>query len=936
MDPLAETTDESPDASALDFEGRRAFAAVLSRLTGRGTGMLVGRYKVLQPLGEGGFATVYEAEDPKLQRKVAIKVLKATRSNQSSEAQERLVREAQALAQLGHPNVVKIFDVGITQSEHGHRSVYIVMELLAGPTLGEWLQDTPPSLDAIVRVYRQAALGLAAAHDVGVIHRDFKPSNAMFTADGRVKVLDFGLARLDGSASSDAPKSVESTSNSTSLTQTGCVMGTPRYMAPEQHRAGPNTEKCDQYALCIALWEAVAGEPPFMGTTARELAVEKRGGPPPRPKAIPRNLYRVLLRGLGRDPQSRFPTMRALVGALRLRSRSRWLAVGAAGVGLATVAVIAAIPEPAPAVCTTPVPQWSTHFDSVLQTMTPPRGDKRWGAQERIRLRLHRFERQWTATRTDVCEDEAAWTEQRQRAALCLARGAEYFSTLIERAQRSEGLPPPRLFRQFLATPVPNRCTTGDATTLYVTDSRREDRLDRITATAYTWTRHEDHGPAAELDRDLEEALELGDAWVTAQVYIARAVSRFNVADSAGAATEVENAVWHTETAGDPLRGAELLPSVIAHLLDSGAPSEEIRRLTERAEGLIAVAGDPRGPRIDLLAVSSAAAVQTGDVERSTALALEAVALSGEDPLPGSEHTVAFTLAYAMASQVGMIELERVEAGLQRALAVGKPTDYWYPAVAGIVHQALSETAIARGDMDVAIQQQIEAMRYTADTASNTSPQFLYTTAVLGRLLSFQGSDALGVAYMANGYATIIDTHGSFDAQLTLIAGHLAEANLERGDAEEALLWAQRQQEHARRQFADDHIQHAWPRVTMARALVALGRLDEAQTVLDATPTAARSDHSVLAVEGMLHLARGEFLLARDKLAQARADLDDNDPDPFSQGALGDNLAALAQAENGLGNQAAAERHLLAAMAAMARSSHWHRVRAETLRQQRR
>ncbi|MEM6993676.1 MAG: serine/threonine-protein kinase, partial [Myxococcota bacterium] len=184
----------SPETS-LGFEGRRAYAAVVSRLTGREAPSVVGRYRLVRLIGQGAFGSVYEAHDPRLERRVAIKIVDSTCCQRDPYARARLIREAQALARLRHPNVVQIFDVGTFEGPEGE-DVYIVMELLEGPTLREWIADERPSRARIVEAFRAAGHALEAAHALGVVHRDFKPCNVMFDVDNVVKVVDFGLASV--------------------------------------------------------------------------------------------------------------------------------------------------------------------------------------------------------------------------------------------------------------------------------------------------------------------------------------------------------------------------------------------------------------------------------------------------------------------------------------------------------------------------------------------------------------------------------------------------------------------------------------------------------------------------------------------------------------------------------------------------------------------
>jgi predicted Ser/Thr protein kinase len=302
----------------------------------------IGRYRVLAVLGSGGMGRVYEAVDERLGRSVAVKVLQQHLSEQH---RQRLVREAQALARLSHPNVVHVYEI-----EEDDGETFVAMELVRGQTLQEWVQQDPrPSWRACVEVYRQAGAGLSAAHAEGLVHRDFKPGNAIIDAKGRVRVLDFGLVRqADEDEPEEAPRpAVEGVGDviESCLTTTGTLLGTPAYMPPEQMSGREVDARGDQFSFCVALYEAVYGERPFKGASLQALMVAVMAGhvlPVPKGTAVPAKLRQVLLRGLAREPQGRWPTMEALLAELdgQLAPRSaRWLAVGGAGalvaVGLA-------------------------------------------------------------------------------------------------------------------------------------------------------------------------------------------------------------------------------------------------------------------------------------------------------------------------------------------------------------------------------------------------------------------------------------------------------------------------------------------------------------------------------------------------------------------------------------------------------------------------
>jgi eukaryotic-like serine/threonine-protein kinase len=294
-------------------------------------GSVFGRYILLELVGAGGMGVVYAAFDPRLDRKVALKLL----WDDDDAARAELEREARLAARLQHPNVIAIYDVGAVDER-----IYLAMEYVDGVTLADWMSGAARPIREILGMFLQAARGLAAAHGAGLVHRDFKPSNVLVGNDGRVRVLDFGLARK----ADDAPDRAGHTRSAASGAGTGGRVGSPAYMAPEQHRGEPAGPAADQFAFCVALHEALYGTRPFAGSSLDELAANVLAGrviDPPRNARVPPWLRRVVLRGLSVDSQARFPSIEAMVAAFGrdpTRARRTWIAL-AGVVGVAAVAL---------------------------------------------------------------------------------------------------------------------------------------------------------------------------------------------------------------------------------------------------------------------------------------------------------------------------------------------------------------------------------------------------------------------------------------------------------------------------------------------------------------------------------------------------------------------------------------------------------------------
>jgi serine/threonine protein kinase len=317
-------------------------------------GATIGRYVVLEPLGEGGMGLVYSAYDPKLDRRVAVKVLRAHAGATSDAGTlgSGLLREAQAMARLSHPNIVPVHDAGSVDGQ-----VFVAMELIEGKTLSQWLRERPRPWRLVLEKHLDAARGLAAAHAAGIVHRDFKPANVLVRNDGRVLVTDFGLARsisrsvpvaADGPAPGPGDVTAEPDRRADPLTRGGMVMGTPEYMSPEHRRGEEVTEKGDQFSFCVALYEALFGHRPGGSewTKPGERPRVRSGATHGTPSLV----RRALLRGLRESPDERFASMDALLEALTVRwwRSARTRAAVAAGciVAVGTGTAVALAPTP--------------------------------------------------------------------------------------------------------------------------------------------------------------------------------------------------------------------------------------------------------------------------------------------------------------------------------------------------------------------------------------------------------------------------------------------------------------------------------------------------------------------------------------------------------------------------------------------------------------
>ncbi len=433
-----------------------------------GRGAALGRYVVLDFIARGGMGEVYAAYDPVLDRRVALKVIRTPRDGEVSErSRARLRLEAQALARLTHPNVVAVHDVDEAQG-----CVFLAMEFVEGDDLTSWLR-TPRTWSQTLEVFLAAAAGLAAAHRAGLVHRDFKPQNVLVGKDGRVRVADFGIARRDdGGAHGLAAVSVDEPTRATpplQLTGTGMV-GTPAYMAPEQVTHGAVDHRADQFSWCVALYEALFGQRPFVREVVNAAGDPQPMRRPPTLGATPAWVVSALERGLAWDPTKRFASMEALIEALtpaRSHRRRLWGAVGVAAALVVVGGSVTAQRARRQQRCEQAVAQqaatWAPATREALRqgfaTSGAPKAEQRFEASART---LDAWFADWsaaslsscTATRVRGVQSEDAFVLRQQ----CLDEQLAQASALIEGLQHLDAKAVARAPDAVRALPRPTTC----------------------------------------------------------------------------------------------------------------------------------------------------------------------------------------------------------------------------------------------------------------------------------------------------------------------------------------------------------------------------------------------------------------------------------------------------------------------------------------------
>ncbi|MEM6292110.1 MAG: serine/threonine-protein kinase [Myxococcota bacterium] len=438
----------------------------------------VGRYLVLRPLGRGGMGEVYAAHDPQLDRTVALKVVRRAGSRGYE-----LRDEAKSLARLSHRNVVSVHDVGELPD-----GLFIAMEYIEGQTLRAWSRAHRDDVGALARIMRDAGRGLAAAHKRGLVHLDFKPDNVMIAADGRVVVLDFGLAQVLGASAPNADER---------------PAGTPAYMAPEQHRGEALDARTDQFAFCVTWLECAIGQRPFSGDSPAAVTraiLDAEVTLPVRVPKMSRQTLAALRRGIEGEPQARWSSMKALLAATRpaaASARAAWLAVGAAVAVGGGVAWSAASEGSTCARAGSPVTAvWSADASEALRARVLGRGlPMAADDAARITERLDGYANDLAAGYVEAC---TAASQDGARQA-CLDTRLEQLRATVDLL--TEPADAPETAELFAAMQGVGRCRIADQETVYTEGGSADEARDLLRRLASGRTlaaagRHEEAAPA--------------------------------------------------------------------------------------------------------------------------------------------------------------------------------------------------------------------------------------------------------------------------------------------------------------------------------------------------------------------------------------------------------------------------------------------------------
>ena len=732
---------------------------------GPGLPATIGRFAIRALLGQGGMGVVFDAWDPELKRRVAIKLLRPSlRAGPiDTNARVRLQREAEALARLSHPNVVQIYEAGQWSD-----TVFLAMEFIEGDNLGAWLAAAPRSWRDVVAVFLQAGQGLAAAHAAGIVHRDFKPDNVLVGADGRVRVLDFGLARPNTSTRQNLLESDDSLS--ILLTRADSLIGTPAYMSPEQHLKQPADARSDQFSFCLTLWEALYGQRPFQGRTIADLrlAVFERLPAPSRAARVPRRFLRILARGLQPAPEQRYPELRDLLDDLAVDPALRWRRVGLLALFLVAAAVIAALAarpgDPGPR-CTAAAERLAGVWDGprsaatreAASAVSPDHAAETW---PRVQAAIDAYASAWVSTADAACDatrgQRVASEELLYLRNQCLDDDIRDLRALVDTLLVPDAVTLERALEAVQNLPQPARCL--DETTVR---ARIKPPSDPALAAAVDAVR----GRLAHADA----LLDLGRPREAAAI----------ADDALYAAVAVDHAPLH----------AELLLTLGRAAADDFAYAPAHAHLTRAFDAALAAAHDEVASEAALLATS----VLIRDARQQDALvwsrhASGMITRTG-DP-PRRRVLALLDEAYILAS----IRFQTDEAldVAERALALAEASLPPHDVLLARITFGVARVYDVMNEQQEALPLFIRVREEWGDILGPDHPLLARTDFYTGRLLYERDHDVEGLAQMNAAVTTLERAQGADHPDVATLLDHLARIVMRDGRLHDAAAMARR------------------------------------------------------------------------------------------------------------------------------------------------
>ena len=790
---------------------------------------------------------VLAAYDPELDRKVAIKLL-AYEAAPTSKSQLRLQREAQALAKLSHPNVVAVYDVGIHEGK-----VFVAMELVEGQTLRQWMgrkEHRERSWREVVPVFVAAGRGLAAAHNQGVVHRDFKPANVMLDLHGRVRVMDFGLARAwaEDDEPDDMPRAAGGAA--ISLTATGSIMGTPAYMSPEQYEDAHVGPASDQFSYCVTLYEALCGARPFKGRDSGSLAVAITSGEvQPMPRAVPGWLQAVVLRGLSPRIEQRFPSMDALLEALETGGirRRRGLAVAATGLLTALVGGVvgvaawqdASVQAQCVAEGAAVDELWNTEAQSRVKAAFAASGlDRHEEARSRLWPWIDRAVASWRDTRSDVCRGHRETGEldaiMYARASWCLDDRKERLASTLRSFEELDAAGVGRTLPAILGQTPPEGCT--DPTVLRnlpdpPPPSKRESvvalrhELAELSA-LYAQGKVKPHVDRARaLARDAE-ALGWPPLVAASQKTLGQFLVRAGKVDEG--AVEYESAYRNAALSGDWDHAAAAATELIYVLAVRLDRIPEARSWAGHAQVAISQAGDPLGLR-EARRLESLGLIERAAGQHAAAVKMTQRALGIYQGVYGPDHPrLATALENLGAAHIQLGRFDEALETLDRVVALrSEHLGPHHPKVGTAMGNAAA-ALIKAERYDEAIERMKVALANAREVYGDNDPHVATIHVNMGLALCNSGLKEEGIRSYEAALAVFEATEGKDSPRLGAVLENLAVEVDSTGDRERARALRTRALDIYTKVLGPGHPQLGRIRTVMAEAEVEAGEHEAA------------------------------------------------------------------------------------------------------------
>lgn len=857
-------------------------------------GAAVGRFVLLREIGAGGMGVVYAAYDPELDRKVALKLLlPKVGEGADSEGRTRLVREAQALAKLSHPNVVAVHDVGTHDD-----SVWIAMEFVAGQTLSAWAKERPRKWAELLPVLVDVARGVTVAHMTGLVHRDLKPDNVMIDRDNRVRVMDFGLAHgrsamatgpaLASTLAADTKAHPELAALALRLTAVGSIQGTPAYMAPEQWKGEEAEPATDQFGWSVMAWELLYGERPFAGETMMTLAAAVLSGkrrPAPRGSRVPGWLRRVIERGLAIEPAQRWPDMDALLLALSAdpgRVRRRWFA-GFALAGFAVTGGLLVAERRSAEV------EMCHDSESLLAGVWDPeraaavsaaltatgRGYAR-DAWPRVQEQLDMYARTWREMHVEVCEATHVRKVQSPRLMdlriACLhERRAELRAVALVLSGADERVAERAVQVAAGLRPLV-RCADTEAL------ARGRDPLDPATAAAVqavreqlSQVRAEDaagrFGRGLELARDaVLAATQTRHDPVRAEALLHRGRMEQGAGDYAAAERSLEEAYWLAESLAEDTTRAEAALRLLLLVGERRARDHDAMQWGHQAEALLNRLGDPPELEAPLRANLGVVHTRFGRYDEALAALQRAIALETRPQHP--------QLA-VYHRDLGNVHFRRgrwaeAEAAYGLALTLGEAAlGPDHPENARTINN-LGEVHRVQGDLEAAERFFTRSIGVLVRAFGPDHPLNAPPLNGLGSLAFNRGDLATAAAHFERVRAILERSHGPTHPDVGAVTSNLGEILLRQGALAQSQTASERALEILSAALGPEHEALADVHYNLARALLLQDQLEAAAGHFARALTTIERAHGPDAAQLAKPLTgQGLLALARERPAEA-------------------------------------------------------------------